>query len=291
MYWPIDHPVNTDPALCAWAPGAQELCPEASVVSVLRHLSGRRVATLVDTDRGLGVLKVFASPRARGNLRRVRALRGSSAGALVPEPWGVDNAGHVSLVAFVAGPIFDSVDDDRFVDVAEQAGQALRQLHESGIVLDRAWTIDDELRLLAASATAASQSLVDQVLVHAAHLANEPLISAHRDCHPKQLVSLAGKVCWIDLDDAAMAPSGLDVGNMIAHLRRDGLLGRRSLATTEQAIVAFRSGYGPSASDVDIWERLSLLRLAALAETRHRNPNDAQQILSLIATSQSSQPC
>ena len=291
MHWPIDHPVNTDPALHAWAAGAQELCPEASVLSVLRHLSGRRVATLVDTDRGPGVLKVFASPRARGNLRRLRALRCSGAGGVVPEPWGVDNAGHVSLVAFVAGPIFESLDDERFVDIAEQAGQALRQLHGSGIVLDRAWTVDDELHLLAARATATSQSQFDRVLVHAVHLANEPLISAHRDCHPKQLVSLAGGVCWIDLDDAAMAPSGLDIGNMIAHLRRDGLLGRRSSAATEQAIIAFRSGYGRSASDVDIWEQLSLLRLAGLAETRHRNPSDAQQILSLIATTQSSQPC
>ena len=291
MHWPIDHPVNTDPALRTWAAGAQELCPEASVVSVLRHLSGRRVATLVDTDRGRGVLKVFASPRARGNLRRVRALRRSSAGALVPEPWGVDNAGHVSLVAFVVGPIFDCLDDKRFVDTAEQAGDALRQLHESGIVLDRVWTLDDELQLLASWATATTHRFVDRALMHTAHLAHEPLISAHRDCHPKQLVSVAGGVCWIDLDDAAMAPSGLDVGNMIAHLRRDGLLGRRSLATTEQAIIAFRSGYGPSVSHVDIWEQLSLLRLAALAETRHRNPSDAQKILSLIATAQSSQHC
>ncbi len=282
MHWPIDHPANTDKALRTWAVGAQELCPEASVLTVLRHLPGRRVASLVETSRGRGVLKVFASPRARGNLRRINSLRRSSAGHLVPEPWGVDDAGHVSLVEFVVGQVFDCLNDDDFVATAELAGLALRQLHESGAMLDRTWTLDDELRLLVSRATATTHRCVDLAVARAAHLARDPLVSAHRDCHPRQLVTVASGVCWIDLDDAAMAPSGLDVGNMVAHLRRDAVLGRRSAGASERAIIAFRSGYGDTASDVDSWEQLSLLRLAGLADTRHRRPTDARQILSLV---------
>ena len=282
MHWPIDHPVNTDPPLRTWADGAQQLCPEASVLTVLRHLPRRRVASLVETTRGRGVLKVFASPRARGNVRRLESLRRSSAGHLVPEPWGVDDAGHVSLVAFVVGEVFDCLNDDRFVATAELAGVALRQLHDSAAVLDRTWSLDDELRLLVSRATTTTHRSVDMAVGRAAHLASDLLVSAHRDCHPRQLVTIAHGVCWIDLDDAAMAPSGLDVGNMVAHLRRDAVLGRRSPAASERAIVAFRSGYGDTASDVDSWEQLSLLRLAGLATSRHRRPIDARQILSLV---------
>jgi Ser/Thr protein kinase RdoA (MazF antagonist) len=228
------------------------------------------------------VLKVFASPRARGNVRRIESLRRSSAGHLVPEPWGVDDAGHVSLVAFVDGQVFDCLDDDRFVATAELAGLALRELHDSAAMLDRTWTLDDELRLLVSRATTTTRTCVDLVVGRAPHLLSDPLVSAHRDCHPRQLVTVADGVCWIDLDDAAMAPSGLDVGNMVAHLRRDAVLGRRSPPASERAIVAFRSGYGETASDVDGWEQLSLLRLAGLAETRDRCPADARHILSLI---------
>ena len=291
MHWPVDHPANTDPPLRTWAEGAQELCPEASVVTVLRHLPGRRVATLVETTRGMGVLKVFASPRARGNHRRVESLRRSRAGHLVPEPWGVDDAGHVSLVAFVVGEVFESLDDDRFVKTAELAGVALRRLHDSEAALDRTWTVDDELKLLFKRATATTQRDVDLAVERVAHLAEEPLVSAHRDCHPKQLVSTANGVSWIDLDDAAMAPSGLDVGNMVAHLRQDSVLGKRSPTASAQAITSFLAGYGETASDVDSWEQLSLLRLAGLAETRHRRPIDARRILTLVGEPRIGRPC
>lgn len=290
MQWPAEHPANTDPALRAWAEGADELCPEASVVTVLRYLPERRVASLVETIRGAGVLKIFASPRARGNVRRITSLRHSRAGHLVPEPWGVDDAGHVSLVAFVAGQVFDSLDDERFVAMAECTGVALRQLHDSGAMIDRTWTVDNELRLLVKRATPTTQRFVERAVARVAHLADEPLVSAHRDCHPKQLVSSAGGVCWIDLDDAAMAPSGLDVGNMVAHLRRDALLGKRSPSASEQAIASFRSGYGETSSDVDSWEQLSLVRLAGLAETRHQRPIDAHRILTLVGDTRMGRP-
>ena len=99
MRWPADHPVLVDEALAARAGGADELARGAAIGTVLRHLPGRRVATAVRLLDGTdAVLKVFASPRARGNDRRLAALAVSSAGELVPRSLGVDRAGHVSLV-------------------------------------------------------------------------------------------------------------------------------------------------------------------------------------------------
>jgi hypothetical protein len=60
MHWPDDHPVRTDPRLAEWQADADAVCSQGSVLAVLRHVTGRRVATLVRTPDGPGVLKLFA---------------------------------------------------------------------------------------------------------------------------------------------------------------------------------------------------------------------------------------
>ena len=55
--------------------------------------------------------------------------------------------------------------------------------------------------------------------------------------HEVRASGAEGEVRWIDLDDAAMAPRGLDVGNFVAHLRRDAVVGadrQRGLEAVEQ---------------------------------------------------------
>jgi Ser/Thr protein kinase RdoA (MazF antagonist) len=73
-----------------------------------------------------------------------------------------------------------------------------------------------------------------------------------------------------------MAPRGLDVGNMVGHLVRESVTGRRPASVTEAATAAFLEGYGASddldAATLAAWTTLSLVRLAALAETRHQDP-------------------
>ncbi len=283
MRWPADHPVHHDAALSRWADGAQELCPSAEVRQVLRHLPGRRVATLVDTPSGPAVLKVFARPRARGNDRRLRRLATCpSAGALVPHPLGADAAGHVSLVEFVPGEVFDTVDDERFVAVAPLVGAALAALHASRVELDRSWIWQQEVTLLRDRPAPVTAALVEGIVEETAHLATEPVAVAHRDCHPRQIVLTADGVRWIDLDDLALAPPTLDVGNMIAHLRRDAAFGDRSAAATAAAIAGFREGYGAVSGDLGAWERLALIRLAGLAQTRHGRPDRAAAVVAML---------
>jgi Ser/Thr protein kinase RdoA (MazF antagonist) len=286
MQWPLDHPAVTDEALAPWAHHAASIAPGAQVVQVLRHLPGRRVATQVRTiDGQSAVLKVFASPRARGNDRRLEALQGSWVRNLVPRPLGVDATGHISLVEWVDGVMFDQTPDDCFAGAAFQVGVSLRQLHESSVELDRSWTIRKELALLDKRRTLT----VDQLIVSmggmeqlADRLADEPLVTAHRDCHPRQAVIAHGSARWIDLDDCAMAPAGLDVGNMIAHLNREAAIGLRDQTVADAAVAAFRRGYGPLPATTDIWERLSLVRLCGLAETRHQRSDWCTSIARLI---------
>jgi Phosphotransferase enzyme family len=286
MQWPLDHPAVTDEALAAWAHHAETIAPGAQVVRLLRHLPGRRVATQVRTNDGQSaVLKVFASPRARGNDRRLEALQNSGVRNLVPRPLGVDKTGHVSLVEWVDGVMFDQTPDDRFDGAAFQVGVSLRQLHESSVVLDRSWTIREELALLGKRQTPTVQRLIDAMggmEQLAERLADEPLVSAHRDCHPRQAVISDGSARWIDLDDCAMAPAGLDVGNMIAHLKREAAIGLRDPAVADEAVTAFREGYGPIPATTDTWQRLSLVRLCGLAETRHQRSDWLVSIARLI---------
>jgi Ser/Thr protein kinase RdoA (MazF antagonist) len=181
--------------------------------------------------------------------------------------------------------MFDQTPDDRFADAAFQVGVSLRQLHESSVELDRSWTIREELALLDRRRTPTVQRLVMSMggmEKLADMLADEPLVTAHRDCHPRQAVISHGAARWIDLDDCAMAPAGLDVGNMIAHLRREAAIGLRDQPVADAAVAAFCRGYGPLPSTTGIWEGLSLVRLCGLAETRHQRSDWLTSISGLI---------
>lgn len=295
MPWPADHPLRTDAGLAPHAAGAAQLCPGAVALRTLRHVAGRRVTTLVRLDGGDGgdgrdgldgetaVLKVFANPRARGNHRRLCRLEAAGLGDIVPRSLGCDPSGHVGLVSYQEGEILDTLPDDAFVRAAGLGGVALRRLHHSGAMFDRTWTRDDELDLLRKRTPASMQHVLAGLDLAGDADLDGPLVSAHRDCHPRQLVATpTGSVAWIDLDDAAMAPAVLDVGNLVAHLTRESVLGRRSLAVTAEAQAAFLAGYRWPAERCPVlarWVQLSLLRLAGLAETRHQAPAERDALL------------
>ena len=281
MHWPIDHPAVVDPALAPWSDGVEAVCPSGRSTKVLRYLPGRRVASLVTTPDDEFVVKVFASPRARRQSPSTRAAT-PSGGRAIPRPVGVDPAGHVSAVEWVPGEVFDQLPDEVFVTAARSIGTALRRLHQSTVILDRTWTVTEELAQLERRAPIELHHDFESMSSEYRVLGGEPLVTAHRDCHPRQVVVAHGAVHWIDLDDAAMAPAGLDVGNMVAHLRRDAAIGARALDATDAAIEGFLQGYGPVVGDVVAWERLALLRLAGLAITRHQRPDWSSAVVGLL---------
>gem|GEM_PF-2015917 len=293
MPWPADHPVSTDPGLSPWAGGIDEVAPGARVVEVLRYLPGRRVATLVEHGRELAVVKVFASPRARGNVRRLHALAGSRAAALVPGSraaalvpgvLGCDAAGHVLAVTYRHGVLPGSVPDADYAAHFVPIGAGLRRLHDSGSELDRLWEWEQEVTQLRRGAVPATTDLVETLVSSTRWLGGAALVPAHRDFHPRQVVLGADRsVAFIDLDDAAMAPRGLDIGNMLGHLVRERATGARPVAATTAASEAFLEGYGACAGIdeglVTAWTMLTVARLAGLAESRHGDTDQRDTLL------------
>jgi hypothetical protein len=275
LRWPADHPALTDSALAPWAGDVDRLCPEAEVIRVLRHLPGRRVTTLVNTGDGLAVLKVFATSRARGGHSRLTAFAESRAGSLVPRPIGY-RKGHLALVEFIPGTPLEQLDDDALVVAAALAGRALRRLHESGAELDRTWGPSEEIAQLRRTAGPATREEVERTIARWTPPARGRSVPSHRDCHPAQVVWTEHRVRFIDLDDSAMAPPSLDVGNFLAHLQMEALLARRSKTIAAAAADSFVSGYGQEPPALESWTQLALARLAALAETRHKSSGRAQ---------------
>ena len=279
MPWPSDHPASTDPLLMPWAGGLEEVVPGAQVHGVLRYLPGRRVATMVELAGKPAVVKVFASPRARGNSRRLRAFAASGAADVVPTVLGCDDAGHVLAISYRHGVLPTDLSDSQYEECFHPVGAALRRIHDSGTKLDRSWDWEKEVAQLrrATPPAAGLLDLVETVVASTRWLAGAPLSPAHRDAHPRQVVvAVDGSVAFIDLDDAAMAPRGLDIGNMLGHLVLEKITGKRSERVTRRASDAFLAGYGGSAELDDGvltgWTVLAVARLAGLAESRHGDP-------------------
>lgn len=285
MSWPSDHPAVADPELRPWAGGLDEVTPGAQVKTVLRYLPGRRVTTLVEHEGELVVVKVFASPRARGNARRLRAFAASRAADLVPTVLGCDAPGHVLAITYRHGRPLVSLSDAEYAAAFCAVGATLRELHDSGAELDRVWDWEQEVAELHRRAVPVTVDVVEALVASTGWLSGALRTPAHRDCHPRQVVLAADDtVAFIDLDDAAMSPRGLDVGNVLGHLVRDRLVDARRVRTTEAASEAFLDGYG-GGNDLDEaavigWTLLALARLAALAQSRH---GDAAQRDALLA--------
>jgi Ser/Thr protein kinase RdoA (MazF antagonist) len=282
MLWPSDHPAVADDALSEWRSGAEEICPDAVAVRTLRYLRGRRVATLVRTRDGEAVLKIFASPRARGNHRRLRALEASKADGVCPYAIAVDRSGHVGLLEFIPGETLDRLGGWRLVAAAAEAGAALRRMHESGAALDRGWSLRDEVRQLRAVAGPQSRPVVERVIADGLPRGSGPTVPSHRDCYPAQAVLTASAIRYIDADDAAMAPAPLDPANFTAHLAKAAIVGDVDPGEAETAAEAFLVGYGGAPPELETWQRLTLARLAGLAETRHGDPHAMRRLLGAV---------
>ncbi len=280
------HPAWSDPGLPDWSGAAAAMCPGAKVVKILRHLPGRRATAQIITPSGPAILKAFANPRARGNDRRLRVLATTNAAAIVPTPLAVDATGHIGLIEFLPGQPLTDLAPAQLPAAAEAAGRALAALHHCGAILDRAWEIDQETTQLQRTAGPRTAHAINDLLRADPAPTPEPLLPAHRDCHPAQaIVGPDGQVRWADLDDAAMAPASLDLGNFLGHITRQELLGiwPPQLAATVRN--SFLNGYGPPPPAVPAWERLTLARLLALADTRHDNQTEMQQLARHIGRS------
>jgi Ser/Thr protein kinase RdoA (MazF antagonist) len=274
VHWPADHPVRTDPLLAEWQADADAVCPEASVVAVLRYVAGRRVTTLVETPDGPAVLKVYRSAQASGNHLRLQTLWLGASCVPLPRPLAAGPAGHAGLLEYVAGGPLRKVSGTDFVAACGEVGRALARLHASNVLLDREWTARTEIDELARRFTSGGGRWLPP--------APDTLVPTHRDLNPSQVVVGPGAVRLIDFDEATMAPAGLDVGNFLAHLTKELVQRRRPTAETLPAGDAFLRGYGRIPRDLPWWRGIALARLACRAEQQRGRPAEAASLRALV---------
>jgi Ser/Thr protein kinase RdoA (MazF antagonist) len=240
-------------------------------LAVLKDKPGRRCTWRAVGPGGTVVVKAYASERAPVVAARLDALAAGPAEPLVPNVRLVNPEHRLVVLDQIPGrPLREAVLAGD-LGTCWRVGNLLGRWH-------RAWrgkkpaplrphTLDDELAVLrsvAANAPPAIGAAVE-LAVGDGWEAWPCDGVVHRDLYEDQVL-LGPTVGLIDLDDAALGPPELDLGNLLAHLH---LLGRRtrfSLAVADQILVGWCHGSGspPDPARLTACRRLALLRLACI---------------------------
>ncbi len=252
----------------------EDLLGRPVVLEDLKHKPGRRSTWRAVGSRQRAIVKRYESDRAPAVAARVSALAGGPAEPVVPRVLAFDADLHVIVLSEVPGAPFCDAVLAGDAGACARVGVALARWHLAwrGVVPPsfRAHTADRELDLLLAQAESAPSQLGEAVRAAASTMSGDWECSTvvHRDLYEEQVL-LGEQVGLIDLDDAALGPPELDLGNLLAHLE---LLGVRSGMNLTLAGEALLHGYvGVAPVDpvlLDRVRRLSLLRLACI----HRKP-------------------
>ena len=242
--------------------------------TVLKDKPGRRRTSRASGPAGTAIVKVYASSRAPVVARRVRALQDGPAEPAVPRTLLCDDARHLVVLTEVMGRPFRDHLLAGDTSAAARVGRSLASWHAAhrGRTPDglRAHTAAREVEILL-ERCASAPGPIAEVVRSAVENAPEPWAAdtiVHRDLYEDQIV-VGEQVGLLDLDDAALGPAELDLGNLLAHL---DLLQRRTrvdLTASRDVLLAAYADHAPL--DPDLLQRclrLSLLRLACV----HRDP-------------------
>jgi Ser/Thr protein kinase RdoA (MazF antagonist) len=243
-------------------------------LELLKQKAGRRSTYRAHGSRGTAIVKVYEPDRARTVARRVASLREGPFEPRVPQVWAETDQ-MVVLSEIPGRPLRASV---LAGDAAacNRAGTVLGFWHwywrdRPPDVLAR-HTLARELEILQRESERAPEPIAEAVAFALKAVATDPewppATVIHRDLYEEQVI-LGDEVGLIDLDDAAIGPPELDVGNLCAHLE---FLARRYGRNLDAMQRAFLNGYLSTGAPLDLpllltCRSLSLLRLACI----HRN--------------------
>lgn len=244
------------------------------VLEELKHKPGRRTTSRAVGARRSAIVKVYASERAATVAARIGALAAGPSEPMVPEVLLCDVDAHLVALSDVPGePLRASllVSD---LGTSARAGRAIGAWH-------RTWlgrppdalvphTPERELEILRARAAQASPAVrapVDEAMTALAEAEWGYPTVVHRDLYEEQIL-VGDRIGLIDLDDVALGPPELDVGNLLAHV---DLLALRSGADLTALTEALLEGYRKSGPALDPAllgrsRALTLLRLACIHE-------------------------
>ena len=246
------------------------------VIEELKHKPGRRTTSRAVGPRGSAIVKVYASERAPVVAARLGALAQGPPEPVVPEVLLCVPDAHLVALSEVPGvPLREAL-----------LGGDLATCRRAGAVLGGwhgAWwgaappalvphTVEREVEILKGRIERASPEVAAAVEAALADLADtrwQPATIVHRDLYEEQIM-VSERIGLIDLDDAALGPPELDVGNLLAHV---DLLAVRAQSDLGAAIEAFLDGYRTTARALDVsllgrCRGLSLLRLACIHDHR-----------------------
>jgi aminoglycoside phosphotransferase len=246
----------------------------AAELDVLKYKAERRfVARLDVAGRPQALLKLYGAGdflRARAGLRSVADVDGVGATRLL----GGSRSAGALLTSWHAGVPLHDLDGEADVLAAagRAAGASLRRLHRRPAdALAGAGRGRHARAVLAAGEAVAF--LVPPLAQRVRRLAADVVaeidlrasdhVALHGDFSSDQvIVAPAGTVTVIDFDEAALGPSGVDLGTFVAQLERDRTLGRSPRGRAEALGSAVMEGYGSTPDGIGAFVAAGILRLA-----------------------------
>jgi Ser/Thr protein kinase RdoA (MazF antagonist) len=241
----------------------------------LKHKPGKRSTLRATGPRGSAIVKVYASERAATVAARVGALGSGPAEPVVPKVLLCDPARRMVALSYVPGTPLSQAVIARDGWACARAGRALGAWHACWAGRAprsmKRHTGEREIEIVEAQADALPAATAARVRRLARRLRSTWAHSTviHRDLYEDQVL-VGERIGLIDLDDAALGPPELDVGNLLAHLELRALRAGDGLAEMAEP---FLRGYSASGAALDPLlldrcRRLSLLRLVGI----HREP-------------------
>jgi aminoglycoside phosphotransferase (APT) family kinase protein len=241
-------------------------------VKELKHKPGRRRTLRAHGSSRTAIVKLYESDRAPVVAARLAALAAGPSEPQVPTVLHLDTARRMLVLSELHGePLRTSIVAGDLAACA-RVGRALATWHgawrntHSGAF--RPQTFADERRILLAQAAHAPPAIAAAVRAGLAALEGAwPCTTVvHRDLYEEQIL-LGDRVGLIDLDDAALGPPELDLGNLLAHIELLALRADRDFGLAAEALL---DGYVTSLDHalLDRCRRLAVLRLACI----HRLP-------------------
>jgi aminoglycoside phosphotransferase (APT) family kinase protein len=237
----------------------------------LKHKPGRRRTLRAVGPQGSAIVKLYASERAPIVARRLRVLASGPPEPEIPAVLFVSAELRLVVLSEIRGrPLREALLDGDKAACA-RAGAALGEWHnafsDSAPPPFRSHTIERELEILRSWAARSPSKIAEHALTSIAS-ANQPWECStvvHRDLYEEQVL-LGDAVGLIDLDDAALGPPELDLGNLGAHVT---LLSLRRGQDLSDAMGSLLGGYAATGPPIDLGvlarcRDLALRRLACI---------------------------
>ncbi len=238
----------------------------------LKHKPGRRRTLRAHGSRRTAIVKLYESDRAPVVAARLAVLAAGPPEPDVPRVLHLDVARRMLVLSELHGEPLRTAIVAGDLAACARVGRALGTWHRAWRNTDshafRPQTFAEEKRILLAQAADAPPAIAAAVRAELATLDGAwPCTTVvHRDLYEEQIL-LGDRVGLIDLDDAALGPPELDLGNLLAHIELLALRADRDFGAAAEALL---DGYAVSLDHalLDRCRRLAMLRLACI----HRLP-------------------